>query len=196
MRTNSIAPGAAYLHNQEAVLARLTDKYAKERKVQTDKLGEPVIWAKNTTDALMLVKSFMMDDVMKIDFLSDVTAYDNCDSEDGDARFVMVYQLYSIDNHIRVRIKFLVQENEEVQTLTGTFPAANWLEREIFDLYGIRFKGHPNLRRIMMDERFEGHPLRKDYRMKHRQPFSDNIRLHLGGHPLYVDTQLDPGKEK
>ncbi|MBA2404320.1 MAG: NADH-quinone oxidoreductase subunit C, partial [Bdellovibrionales bacterium] len=62
-------------------------------------------------------------------------------------------------------------------------------------MYGITFKNHPNLRRIMMDERFSGYPLRKEYPIKQRQPFSDNIRLHLGANPLQIETQT-PNEEK
>ncbi|HXH76346.1 MAG TPA: NADH-quinone oxidoreductase subunit C [Bacteriovoracaceae bacterium] len=184
MRTNSISPGATYVHIQDAVLTRLNEKYLTDRKVETDKLNEPVIWAKNPQDAKLLVKSFMIDPAMKIDFLSDLTAYDNDDREDGDKRFVLVYQLYSIDLKIRVRIKCLIEIDEDAPTITDVFLGANWLEREVFDMYGIKFKGHPNLRRIMMDERFTGYPMRKEYPIKQREPFGDNVEFHLGANPL------------
>lgn len=195
MRTNSFSPGAKFIETQEKVLARLTEKYAEGRKVETDSLKEPIIWAKNVDDAKILVKSFMIDPALKVDFLSDLTAYDNVDHEDGDKRFVLVYQLYSLELHTRVRIKCLVDENEQANTLTDIFKGANWLEREVFDMYGITFKGHPNLRRIMMDERFTGHPLRKEYHVKTREPFNNNIELHLGGHSLHVDTHIKPSEE-
>lgn len=195
MRTNSFSPGAKFIETQEKVLARLTEKYAEGRKVETDSLKEPIIWAKNVDDAKILVKSFMIDPALKVDFLSDLTAYDNVDHEDGDKRFVLVYQLYSLELHTRVRIKCLVDENEQANTLTDIFKGANWLEREVFDMYGITFKGHPNLRRIMMDERFTGHPLRKEYHVKTREPFNNNIELHLGGHSLHVDTHIKLSEE-
>ncbi|MGE3611184.1 MAG: NADH-quinone oxidoreductase subunit C [Bacteriovoracaceae bacterium] len=195
MRTNSIAPGAAYLPAQEAVAARLSEKYSNERKLEFDKLNEPVLWVKNALDAKMLVKSFMIDPAFKIDFLSDITAYDNMDHEDGDKRFVLVYQLYSTELHIRIRIKCLLNESEAAESITDIFLGANWLEREVFDMYGITFKGHPNMRRILMDERFSGHPLRKEYPIKQREPFKDNIHFHLGGHALQVDTHIKEGGE-
>ncbi|HXG58966.1 MAG TPA: NADH dehydrogenase (quinone) subunit D [Thermoanaerobaculia bacterium] len=78
-------------------------------------------------------------------------------------RFDIVYQLYSLKNNERVRIKVRVGEDEPVPTAIGVFKGVNWFEREIFDLYGVKFDGHPNLRRILTHEAFQGHPLRKDY---------------------------------
>ncbi len=181
---------APYLTEQGKVAGRLMEKYAKDRRLEADRLNEPVLWARDSKDAKILVKSFMMDDHFKIDFLSDVTAYDNQDGEDGEKRFILVYQLYSLEKHIRIRIKAPVDLNESAETITDIIPAANWLEREIFDLYGINFNGHPNMRRIMMDERFEGHPLRKEYPIKQRMGFNDNVHFHLGGHALHVDNTL------
>jgi NADH-quinone oxidoreductase subunit C len=195
MRTNSHALGAPFLSAQAAVMARMTEKYANERKLEADSLGEPIIWAKNPDDAKLLVRSFIMDPATKIDFLSDVTAYDNKDHADGDKRFVLVYQLYSLELHIRVRVKCLLSETEQANTITDIYPAANWLEREVYDMYGITFKGHPNLRRIMMDERFSGFPLRKEFPMKQREPFKDNIDFNLGANPLEVDTHIHPNEE-
>ena len=137
----------------------------------------------------------MLDESTKVDFLSDLTAYDNEDGEDGDKRFVLVYNLYSTELHTRIRVKCLVGITEQANSIVDLFLGANWLEREVYDMYGITFKNHPNMRRILMDERFAGHPLRKEYPIKQRQPFSDNIRLHLGGNPLKVETQT-PNEEK
>lgn len=196
MRTNSISPEAPYLVAQETAYARLTEKYSEGRKLEQDELNEPVIWARDPADAKLLVKSFKLDSAFQIDFLSDLTAYDNTDHEDGDKRFVVVYQLYSTVLHIRVRVKCLVGETEQAETIVDLFRGANWLEREVYDMYGITFKNHPNMRRIMMDERFSGFPLRKEYPIKQREPFKDNISFHLGGHPLEVDTRITDAEEK
>ncbi|HEX9982345.1 MAG TPA: NADH dehydrogenase (quinone) subunit D [Thermoanaerobaculia bacterium] len=80
-----------------------------------------------------------------------------------DQRFDVVYQLYSVANRERVRLKVRVGETESVPTSVGVFKGYDWYEREIFDMYGIQFAGHPNLRRILTHEMFQGHPLRKDY---------------------------------
>jgi NADH-quinone oxidoreductase subunit C len=195
MKTNSFSTNAAFLETQKLVFTRLTEKYATDRKLETDKLSEPVLWAKNPEDAKMLVKMFTLDENIKVDFISDLTAYDNKDEEDGDGRFVLVYQLYSTELHTRVRVKCLVGEHQQAQTISDLYPSANWLEREVFDMYGITFANHPNLRRILMDERFSGHPLRKEYPIKQREPFYDNVDFNLGANPLQVEKTSNEGNK-
>lgn len=78
-------------------------------------------------------------------------------------RFDVVYQLYSLDNNERIRLKVAVAEDESVPTSVGVFQGYNWYEREVFDMYGVKFEGHPNLRRILTHDQFQGHALRKDY---------------------------------
>jgi NADH-quinone oxidoreductase subunit C len=82
---------------------------------------------------------------------------------EGLPRFSLLYQLYEFPGFSRVRVAVEVAEGEEVDSITSLYKSANWPEREIFDLFGVRFKGHPDLRRIYMPEDFEGHPLRKDF---------------------------------
>jgi NADH-quinone oxidoreductase subunit C len=94
-------------------------------------------------------------------FLSDVTCVDWHPQE---PRFEVVYQLLSISRKERVRLKVrLESDSPAVESVTSVWPAANFFEREVFDLFGVRFTGHPYLRRIQMPENWEGHPLRKDY---------------------------------
>ena len=89
----------------------------------------------------------------------------------GDARFVVVYHFYSLAHKHRLRLVVPVEESEaELDSLTPLWAGADWLEREVWDMFGIRFRGHPNLKRILMYEEFEGHPLRKDYPVNKRQP--------------------------
>ena len=101
------------------------------------------------------------DPTCPFNFLSDVTCVDWYPSE---PRFEVVYHLLSIPKKERVRLKVrLNSSSPTVDSITSVWPGANYFEREIFDLFGVRFAGHPYLRRIMMPEDWEGHPLRKDY---------------------------------
>ncbi len=87
------------------------------------------------------------------------------------SRFAVVYHFYSMAHKHRLRLVVPVGEADpRVDSLTDLWPGANWLEREIWDMFGIGFRGHPNLKRILMYEEFEGHPLRKDYPVNKRQP--------------------------
>jgi len=96
-----------------------------------------------------------------IDFLSDVTCADFYPRQ---PRFEMAYHLLSIKNKSRVRLKVRLEgDDPSIESITPVWPSANFFEREVFDLFGVRFLGHPYLRRIMMPEDWEGHPLRKDY---------------------------------
>ncbi len=89
----------------------------------------------------------------------------------GEARFVVAYHFYSPARKHRLRLVVPVEESEaELDSLTHLWAGADWLEREVWDMFGIRFRGHPNLKRILMYEEFEGHPLRKDYPVNKRQP--------------------------
>jgi NADH-quinone oxidoreductase subunit C len=101
------------------------------------------------------------DSACPFNYLSDITCVDWYPSE---PRFEVVYHLLSIPHKERVRLKVrLSGENPALDSLTSVWPGANYFEREVFDLFGVRFNGHPYLRRIMMPENWEGHPLRKDY---------------------------------
>ena len=115
-----------------------------------------------------LMRHLRDDDALRFDMLSDLCAVDYL----GDTpRFEVVYHLYSIDHNHRVRIKARVPEDPcQIDSVVEIWPAANWMEREVWDLYGIRFRNHPDLRRILLYEEFEGFPLRKDYPKERRQP--------------------------
>lgn len=99
--------------------------------------------------------------------LIDITAVDYPDRK---LRFDVVYHLLSLSFNRRLRIKLQVEEGQPVDSLTPLWGCANWLEREVWDMYGVPFAGHPNLKRILMYDGFEGHPLRKDYPIQKRQP--------------------------
>jgi NADH-quinone oxidoreductase subunit C len=109
------------------------------------------------------------------DYLVDITAVD---FPARDARFDLIYILYTFANNERIRIKTRVVEGQRPATTTPLYPGANWLEREVYDMFGIEFAGHPNLIRILLPEEWNGHPLRKDYSITHM----DNrwVRENLG----------------
>jgi len=115
-----------------------------------------------TADVLVRVCEFLKTDPeLAFDMLIDLTAVDMYRPE---ARFEVVYLLYSLKNTRYLRLKVTVEEERAtVPTVTGVWPAANWHERETFDMFGIRFAGHPDLRRLYMPEEFEHYPLRKDF---------------------------------
>ena len=92
--------------------------------------------------------------------LIDITAIDYPEQEE---RFCLVYHYLSMQQNIRIRIKSFVKEKQIVPSITNLFPSANWFEREVFDMYGILFSNHPDMRRILTDYGFQGHPLRKDF---------------------------------
>jgi NADH-quinone oxidoreductase subunit C len=101
------------------------------------------------------------DEETPFNYLTDVTCVHLPDR--FDAPFELVYNLYSIDGNARVRLKVAADEGQGVESVTGVWPAANWMEREVFDLFGVRFQNHPDLRRILLPPDWEGYPLRKDY---------------------------------
>jgi NADH-quinone oxidoreductase subunit C len=100
---------------------------------------------------------------VELDFLSDLTA---TDWPDRDPRFWLAYHLYSSLKRHRLRVKVGVSgDDPRVPSVVGLFPTANWFEREVFDLFGVTFDGHPRLTRILMPDDWDGHPLRKDYEL-------------------------------
>ena len=116
---------------------------------------------RTTPSALVNLLTSLRDDVVaSFNQLSDLTAVDYPDRPD---RFEMVYQLLSMKNNIRLRVLMPIDEGQAVPSIVGLFSAANWAEREVWDMFGIFFAGHPDLRRLLTDYGFEGHPLRKDF---------------------------------
>jgi len=112
---------------------------------------------KDITSTILFLKT---NDKCRFKQLIDITAVDFPNRE---KRFKIIYLLLSHENNLRIIVNVNIEENDILPSLTKIFPSANWMEREVFDMYGISFKDHPDLRRILTDYGFEGHPLRKDF---------------------------------
>jgi NADH-quinone oxidoreductase subunit C len=126
------------------------------------------------------------DPQLDFNFLADLTAVDYLDKRTP--RFEVVYHLYSLSKNHRLRVKIPVAgEDPVVDSLTPLWKGADWLEREVWDMFGIRFRGHPDLRRILLYEQFEGYPLRKDYPVNYRQPLVKERELE----GTFVDSRSD-----
>lgn len=151
-------------------------------KIKSEKvsLGTPEITVESSEIISVFTK---LKEDLEFNFFVNVTAVDFLDLESqdnpeidealgiGDERFQLVYHLLSVESKSRVRVKVAVLEsNTEVDSVTSLWPGANFMESEVFDMYGITFKGHPNLRRILMYDEFKGYPLRKDYPVQGKQP--------------------------
>jgi len=130
--------------------------------------GDQTVTVKN--ESTFVLFKFLRDEPdLAFNFLMDLTAVDYLNKKTH--RFEVVYHLYSLKYNSRLRVKIPVDEkNCSVVSITSLWKTVNWYEREIWDLYGIKFKDHPNLSRILLYEGFKGHPLRKDYPINKRQP--------------------------
>jgi len=113
--------------------------------------------SKDLIDVTLFIKS---NENTKFRQLIDITVVDY---PENPQRFKVVYLFLSHEFNQRIILNYAINENEVIQSLTAIYPAANWMEREVFDMYGVKFKNHPDLRRILTDYGFEGHPLRKDF---------------------------------
>tara|TARA_B100000686_G_scaffold321969_1_gene375205 strand:+ start:381 stop:986 length:606 start_codon:yes stop_codon:yes gene_type:complete len=119
--------------------------------------------------------------------LIDITAVDFPEKE---KRFKIVYLLLSHENNLRILINTYVSEKTKVQSITKIFPSANWMEREVFDMYGISFEDHPDLRRILTDYGFEGYPLRKDFPLSgHTEVRYSETKKKVVSEPVKLDQE-------
>ena len=130
-------------------------------KVKSTKINHSHIYINIESENLLEVVLFLKNNNQtKFKQLIDITAVDYPENE---RRFKLVYLLLSHEFNSRIILDFFINENEIVTSLTSVFPSSNWMEREVFDMYGVKFKDHPDLRRILTDYGFKGHPLRKDF---------------------------------
>ena len=140
---------------EKAINSELTTKILSS-KIKHDQINI-CIEDNNLIEVMIFLKTHSS---TKFRQLIDITAVDY---PEKDKRFKMVYLLLSHEKNSRIKIEFDIKEGEILSSLTSIFPSANWMEREVFDMYGVEFKDHPDLRRILTDYGFKGHPLRKDF---------------------------------
>ena len=140
---------------EKAINSELTTKILSS-KIKHDQINI-CIEDNNLIEVMIFLKTHSS---TKFKQLIDITAVDY---PERDKRFKMVYLLLSHEKNSRIKIEFDIKEGEILSSLSSVFPSANWMEREVFDMYGIEFKDHPDLRRILTDYGFKGHPLRKDF---------------------------------
>ncbi len=140
---------------EKAINSELTTKILSS-KIKHDQINV-CIEDNNLIEVMIFLKTHSS---TKFKQLIDITAVDY---PERDKRFKMVYLLLSHEKNSRIKIEFDIKEGEILSSLTSIFPSANWMEREVFDMYGVEFKDHPDLRRILTDYGFKGHPLRKDF---------------------------------
>ena len=146
-----------------SVLANLEKKINSElvSKIKSSEIKHNQLNLNIDCDNLIDVLVFLKNDTStKFRQLVDITAVDY---PEENQRFKLIYLLLSHEFNSRIVLNYSINENEVIPSITEIFPSANWMEREVFDMYGIKFKDHPDLRRILTDYNFEGFPLRKDF---------------------------------
>ncbi|MGC8794204.1 MAG: NADH-quinone oxidoreductase subunit C, partial [Bryobacteraceae bacterium] len=141
---------------EDELTGRLRDRFPDQILEFSSYLGQKILIAR--PEAVVPILEFLKAEA-EFDYLVDVTAVDYPDRPE---RFELVYILYSFARNERIRIKTRIGEDFRPASAVGVHPTANWLEREVFDMFGIEFEGHPDMRRILLPEDWEGHPLRKD----------------------------------
>ena len=155
----------------DIILKKLKERFAESVLEVGEFRGELTLIA-GKEDIVQICQFLRDDPELDFNFLSDLCGVDWPERK---PRFDLVYNLYSISKNHRVRLKVRVEDGESVPSVTSVWSTANWHEREVFDMFGIRFEGHPDLRRILMSEDWEGHPLRKDFPLtKEEVMFSHN----------------------
>ncbi len=155
---------------EKTIVERLREEFPAGVRESWTSLGDDVVIIDK--GMLLPIATFLRDSPGEFRMLLDLTCVDYPGQE---PRFEMVYHFFSLSRNRRLRIKTQISESDlRLASLTALWKNADWLEREVYDLFGVHFDGHPDLRRLFMYDGFEGHPLRKDYPLRRRQPL---IRL-------------------
>ncbi len=154
--------------SDNAIIQKLKSKFGDNVLEEHAFRGDQTVTVKK--ECLFDLAKYLRDEPsLDMDFLMDLTAVDYMDRKP--VRFEVVYHFFSLKHNHRFRVKVPVDEDDcVVDSIVPLWKTVNWYEREVWDLYGIKFKGHPNMKRILLYEGFKGHPLRKDYPINKRQP--------------------------
>ena len=145
----------SFIDLEKKINSELTTKI-KKTEIRHDQLYINI----ESEDLLNVALFIKNNENTKFRQLIDITVVDY---PENSQRFKVVYLFLSHEFNQRIILSYLISENEVIPSLTPIYPAANWMEREVFDMYGVKFKDHPDMRRILTDYGFEGHPLRKDF---------------------------------
>ncbi len=149
----------------EQIIARLQQLIGDKILAVEESFGQLCITI-HRDDNIAILQLLKTDPELSFEFLMDLFGVDYLEMG-GSERFAVIYNLYSLKHGHRLRVKAFVPESQpQIQSVCSLWSAANWAEREAFDLYGILFEGHPNLTRLLCPDNFEGHPLRKDFPLK------------------------------
>ena len=140
---------------EKLVNSELSSKILRS-KIENNEL----LFETNSDDLIEVIQFLKSNDKCKFKQLIDIAGVDYPDNE---RRFQLIYLFLSHEHNLRIKLLIHFDENQQINSITKIFPSANWMEREVFDMYGIKFKNHPDLRRILTDYGFKGHPLRKDF---------------------------------
>jgi NADH-quinone oxidoreductase subunit C len=157
----------------DPIIDRLRERFGDAIEESVELLGQQIV--RVTNDKAHEILSFLRDDEdAQFDFLTDLTAVHYPEKP---RQFEVVYNLYSFLRNVRLRVKAGLEDGASIASATDVWSSANWMEREVYDLFGIRFDGHPDLRRILLPADWEGHPLRRDHDLEYRE--TDWVRRHL-----------------
>lgn len=186
--------GAGFSAASSETVRVLTERFGEQVEPVATPFEVPVV--KVRPGALREVAAFLKEDGYAL--LLDVGGVDYLGRRPPDERFEVVYHLLDVGRLRRIRLRVVLpQDAPELPSVSDLWPSANWAEREVFDLFGIRFAGHPDLRRILMPEGWEGHPLRKDYPLRGPRTSGQPQALRQRFFPLRLDgppEQTGPGE--
>jgi len=158
--------------DEEAIIAVLKDR-VENLDLSVEKTCDQLSLGVDRNHIVAVCRILKEHPAMQFDYLADLCGVDYLGKKPE--RFQVVYNLYSISLNHRVRVKVNLGEGDAIDSVTEIWKTANWHERELYDMFGVEIKGHPDLKRILMPEEWEGHPLRKDYPLRgkgQREDFS------------------------